>query len=83
MFLEKILFKREKDSNWEIGYQIGKSRYDNISVFDKNMNIVSDQAGAVWDIINALDQHQVVLNINDESTENKELEEFANKNYKK
>lgn len=81
MFIERILIKKEKESDWEIGYQLGKSRYENVKIFDKDMNIVSDEEGRVWDITSVLDEATLVMSVNDDSQDSKNLEAFANKNY--
>jgi hypothetical protein len=59
MFLESIKFKREKDSEWERGYYIGKTDNSEMSVIlDRNYKPVPRDAKGCdcWDYITDTDK---------------------------
>lgn len=49
MYIESIIFKREKDSEWEQGYYIGKTSDNNENniLIDKNFNPILN---SIWDL---------------------------------
>lgn len=59
-----------------------EEREENDKFYDKDMNIISDEEGRVWNVASVLDDYSLLVSINDDTQEIKDFEEFANKNYK-